>query len=333
MVLLIVAAITILATGFLAGADMELACGGNTLLRVEMDQLAQSGIEHVRGLILHPQEVPASFWTNGATGQQLVGGTQDYYDVGKTERSDPGDYCTYDIKCVAYRKLTDGTKTGQSRLEATLRLDPCVALGVGVHTTLWNAVAVHGDAYCKNGSIDNGRIYGDVLAAGSTGFRTGQLLRPETLPSDWWPPVTVDYSNPDPIWRYVGDRDITETATISGMLLVDGNLTIRHGANGSQIIATKNLPALYVRNKLEIEDVDVRIEGLVVVGGDVQIHAGASITITGALFVGGTLNGLGSTLTIIADPMKAAIVRGAVGSQTTWSPAAGGFFKSIRRWE
>ena len=64
MVLLIVVAITILATGFLAGADTELACGANTLLRMQMDQLAQSGLEHARGLVLHPQDVPADFWSH-----------------------------------------------------------------------------------------------------------------------------------------------------------------------------------------------------------------------------------------------------------------------------
>ena len=73
MVLLIVAAVTILATGFLAGADMELACGNNTLVRFQTDQLAQSGLEHARGLLRHPQEVPVdqngcvTYWT-GARG-------------------------------------------------------------------------------------------------------------------------------------------------------------------------------------------------------------------------------------------------------------------------
>jgi len=355
MVLLIVVAITILATGFLAGTDAELACGANTLLRVQMDQLAQSGLEHARGLILHPQEVPASFWTNGATAQQLVAGSQDYYDIAKIEQPDSGDYCTYDIQCEAYRKLAGGEKTGRSRLAATLRLDPCVALAVGANTTLWSGVKVYGDVYAWNGLTNNGAIYGDVFAASfaGTGAKTGQLISPPTLPADWWPPVTSAYVNPDPdyanrtvsgtlsnatwqpaIWRSDDSLVLAGNVTMQGMLLVVGDLTIRGNAN--TIRAAQNLPALYVSGKLEIEDVsDLRIDGLVVVGGDVHISSPASVTIAGGLFVGGALNleGPGSALTIIADPMRAAIVAGTTGSQTAWSPAAGGFFKSIRRWE
>jgi hypothetical protein len=197
-------------------------------------------------------------------------------------------------------------------------------------------------------------IHGDVFAASfaGTGTRMGQL-NPQALSPDW-PPVTVSYSNsqydpirsisppvagtyaPNSIWRHVGNLDISQTVRVSGMLLVDGNLTVGHGADASRIVAAKNLPALYVSGTLEIEDVnDLRIDGLVVVGGDVHIRSPASLTIVGGLFVGGVLdpNGLGSTMTIIADPMKAAIVKGVTGSQTAWSSTAGGFFKSIRRWE
>jgi hypothetical protein len=356
MVLLIVMAITIISMGFVARMDTELACGENTLLRMQMDQLAESGLEHARGLVLHPQGVSADLGKYDATAQQLVPRStdyphDDYYDlhIGVIQdTSHPFDNCTYDIKCEAYR-IAGGTKTGQSRLEATLRLDPCIALAVGANTMLWSGVRVYGDVYAKSSLANNGMIYGDVFAASlpGTGTKTGQLYlqAPSLDPC----PVTDGYSNsdyptrlvgalpagtyvPDSIWRCIDNLDISGTVRISGMLLVVGNLTVHHGANGSRIIAAKNLPALYVSGKLEIEDVsDLWIEGLVVVGGDVCIHGPAFITITGGLFVVGTLDGPGSTLTIIADPMKAAIVEGATGSQTSWSPAAGGFYKSIRR--
>lgn len=355
MVLLIVMAITIISTGFVARMDTELVCGGNTLMRIQMDQLAESGLEHARGLILHPQDVPAdqagqaTYW-KGEPALQIIDGSRDYYDV-SIQQPDPADDCTYDVKCAAYRKLTDGTKIGQSRLEATLRLDPCVALGVGAHTTLWNGVEVDGDAYCKNGSIDNGRICGDVFATGSTSFRTGQLISPEKLPPNWWPPVTLSYSNSqyDPILPvpmpfagtyvfhhilyYAGNLDISERVTIKGMLFVKGDLTIHGSAHASQIVADKNLPALYVSGKLAIEDVnDVWIQGLVVVGNNMSVTT-SSVKIDGGLFVGGTLEGTLSALKITVDPIRAAIVEGTMGSQTSWSPAVGGFFKSIRRWE
>src|SRR4030042_4736059 len=101
MVLLIVLAITIIATGVLADADTELICGGNMLLRTQMDQLAYSALEHAKGLLLPPQAVPpdphglATYWV-GEAAQQLIAGSQDYYDV-SVEPSDPADFCTYDV--------------------------------------------------------------------------------------------------------------------------------------------------------------------------------------------------------------------------------------------
>jgi hypothetical protein len=227
---------------------------------------------------------------------------------------------------------------------------------VGASTTLWSGLRVYGDVSARNPLTNNGKIYGDVFAStfAGTGTKTGQL-NPQTLSLDW-PPVMAGYVNasyptrlladgvllagsyqPDSIWRCAGDLDITGTVTIKGMLLVGGNLTIRNSASGSQMLAAKNLPALYVGGKLIIESINgLQIEGLVVVDHDVRINTPASnISIVGGLFVGGELNqdGPGPSLTIIADPVRAAIVEGATGSQTSWSPAVGGFFKSIRRWQ
>lgn len=351
MVLLIVLAITILATGFLARADSELACGTNVLLRLQMDQVAESGLEHVRGLVLHPQDVPATFWTNGATGQRLVETSRDYYDVRVSwDPNRATDYCTYDITSEAYR-VVEGRRTARSRLAATLRLDPCIALEVGANTSLWNELKVYGDVYARNDLINNGIIDGDVFAVNltGTGTRMGQL-NPQTL-SLVWPPVTGAYVNPlyptravdanlpagpyapASIWRRVGDLTIHGTVDIKGMLLVLGNLTISADASASQITAAPNLPALYVSGNLVIENLNgLQIEGLVVVDHDIQISATATnLRITGGLFVGGSLNGPGSTMTLIAEPMKAAVVAGVLGSQTCWSPAAGSFFRSIRR--
>jgi len=58
------------------------------LLRVRMDQLADSALEHARGLLLNPQEVSSTYWAGG-TYQQLIGGSSEYYDV--TVARDPYD--------------------------------------------------------------------------------------------------------------------------------------------------------------------------------------------------------------------------------------------------
>jgi len=85
MVLLIVIAIAVLSLGFVSRCDTELACGQNMLLRTEMDQLADSALQHARGLILKPQELSSEYWTGGV-GQQLVADSPDYYDVTVTRK-------------------------------------------------------------------------------------------------------------------------------------------------------------------------------------------------------------------------------------------------------
>jgi cytoskeletal protein CcmA (bactofilin family) len=308
MVLLIVLAITIMATGFLAGTDTELACGANTLLRLQMDQLAESGLEHARGLILHPQDVPADFWTSGATAQQLVADSRDYYDV-RTLRdaNQPTDYCTYDITCEAYR-LAGAEKIGQSRLAAVLRLDPCIGLWSNSSLDFRNSWCLYGDLR-SGGKIVNSAaqqsIDGDAFAGSLEGSIVGQFNDANQLPLAW-PPVTLTYTNPEyangavsgtlsgssypvAIWRSAGDLVLAGDVTIEGMLLVAGNLTIR--GNGNKIVAAPKLPALYVSGNLKIENVDgLQIEGLAVVDRDLQINAAAShVAVVGALFVGGTL--------------------------------------------
>lgn len=308
MVLMIVLAITILATGFLAGTDTELACGANTLLRMQMDQLAESGLEHARGLILHPQDVPADFWTSGATDQQLAAGSRDYYNVRTTrDANQPMDYCTYDLTCEAFR-LVGSEKTGQSRLAATLRLDPCIGLWSNGNLDFRKTWILYGDLRSGGKVVSlaaQQAIDGDAFTGSLEGSVVGQLSDANQL-SLAWPPVTLTYTNPEyangtvsgtlsgstyppAIWRSAGDLVLDGNVTIQGMLLVGGNLIIRGNAN--RIVAARRLPALYVRGTLTIEKVDgFQIEGLAVVDHDVQINAAAvKVAVVGALFVGGTL--------------------------------------------
>ncbi len=89
---MIVMVIAILSLGFLSRSDVELACGRNMELRAQMDYLAESGLEHARGLILNPQDVASEYWP-GEELQQLVTGSSDYYDlVVARDDTDPTDY-------------------------------------------------------------------------------------------------------------------------------------------------------------------------------------------------------------------------------------------------
>ena len=62
--------ITVLALGYLSKSDVELACGANMQLKSKTDYLAESALEHAKGLILNPQEVSGEYFT-GSTSQQV----------------------------------------------------------------------------------------------------------------------------------------------------------------------------------------------------------------------------------------------------------------------
>ena len=158
VVLFIVMAITILAFGFLSRSDVELACGQNMALRTATDYLAESGLQHARGLILNPQDVSTEYWT-GATGQQLVAGSSDYYDVAVTKLGP----CNYQITSEAYRQK--GTeKIGRSNLTAELRLDPCYCeSGLALRGFRESQTTVNGDVYCNGDLSGIGYYYTAML--------------------------------------------------------------------------------------------------------------------------------------------------------------------------
>ena len=163
VVLFVVMVATILSLGFLSRSDVELACGGNMILRTQMDYLAESGLEHARGLILNPQDVGSEYWA-GDVRQQLVAGTDDYYDVNVVKLGE----CNYQITCDAYREKS-GEKIGRSSLEAELRLDPCIAYWADTDATIWQGITIAGDVDCNGVLTNNGAIDGDVFANGFSG--------------------------------------------------------------------------------------------------------------------------------------------------------------------
>jgi len=308
VVLFVIMAITILSLGFLSRSDAELACGRNMLLRTQMDQLADSALEHARGLILEPQDVPCDYWP-GATGQQIMADSDDYYDVSVT--CDPTDRCTYQITCEAYR-MKNVEKTGRSLLLAELRLDPYISLWTGADLIFRPHWSLQGDLYCADAVTNLGvnTIDGDAFSKLLTGPISGHHKMPTDLSPGLlvWPPVTGAYVNPDYIpasigpgvvadaaytparvWRCAGDLVLGNNVAIDGMLLVEGSLTI--AGNASRITAAKNLPALYVHGDLAVEEINgFAVQGLAVVDGNVKISAAASgVQVLGALFTRKTL--------------------------------------------
>ncbi|MHC4227370.1 MAG: hypothetical protein ACYSWW_07860 [Planctomycetota bacterium] len=365
-VLFIVMTITILALGFLSQSDVELACGQNMVLRTQMDYLAESGLEHARGLILNPQDIASAYWT-GAVTQQLVAGSDDYYDVDVVKLGERN----YQITCDAYR-LDAAVKTVRSSLGAELRLDPCIAYWAGASTTISSLVTVNGDVYCNGNLSGDGAIAGDVFASGSitASNLTGQknevflgtpvdfcgldvndfnpsyyinlisypvnIIDPNISNVTFVPgggnPAGVNYGSGDPNNLVSLDGNVN----INGMLVIDGDLTIR-GTN-NVITAVKNFPALLVSGELIIEDgATLQVTGLAQIGQRIAVTTGAqSMDIDGALFVAnGGIDGSALSSIVIditAVPSVAAIrTWPAAGVANDWSQAAGAFFRGIER--
>lgn len=313
VVLAIVMTVTILSLGFLSRSNVELACGENMILHAQMDSLAESGVEHAKGLILNPQDIDSEYWT-GATAQQLVAGSNDYYDMAVArDESNPNNRCNYIVDCNSYR-LKGGEQIGRGSLTAELRLDPCVALWTKTDTTIWNGLNVYGDVYCGGTLMNNGSITGDAFSVGAvsnsnilvgkqseyvdvntplgwprvtvadftsrygtvtvTGTLSGQALGP-------YDPARVCYSN--------GDLVLAGNVQIDGMLLVRGNLTIQ-GA-GNVITAAKNLPALFVTGEVQVKaGASLQINGLAVLHNHILINGDASlVNVLGGLFVQQTI--------------------------------------------
>ena len=333
VVLLVVMAITILSLGFLARSDVELACGANMILRTQMDYLAESGLEHAKGLILSPQDVSSQYWT-GALRQQLVAGSADYYDV-VVVRDDPN-LCNYFITCDAYRER-NGEEIGRSGLKAEVRLDPCIAFWAGKGTTVWQRITINGDVYCNGTLTNEGVINGDVFVGVLNGSIAGQQKAVGDLSLEW-PEVTVGdftsrYSvqpigsslsgvtfgpyNPVRVcYNGAGDVELNGNVQIDGMLVVEGDLII--GGAGNVITAAKNLPALLTTGDLIIESGGgLNIDGLAIVEGQVRVSGGAGdISIVGGLFSG---EGIAETATDSSPNNNV----GVLYNGPTWRPSGG----------
>ena len=365
VVLFVVMVVTVLSLGFLSQSDVELACGENMLLRVQMDYLAESGLEHAKGLVLNPQDVDSEYW-GGAEGMQIVEGSSDYYDVNVVKLG-LGE-CNYQITSSAYRER-GGEKVGRSSLTAEVRLDPCIALRTGTQWTSEPLTTINGDVYCEDNLRGSADINGDGFSTGYVDATNIQGRKNEYVSQ---PPVDLpglevgDYisgyyvgynnyavdiidsndhpggsfipteGNPAGVRYCTGDVKVGSGVSIQGMLVVNGTLKIT-GANNS-ISAVKNFPALIVNGELVMETgATLEVNGLAQIGQRILVNgANVEIDVEGSVFiVQGNIDGAeenSANIEITAAPDKASIqIWPTPGNPVRWSPAAGAFFRSIER--
>jgi hypothetical protein len=329
-----------------------------------MVHLAESGLEHARGLILSPQDVDTEYW-QGDVGQQLVAGGNDYYDVNVVKLAE----CNYQITCTAYREKS-GERVGRSGLVAELRLDPCIAFWVGGDAAISQRITVNGDVYCSGHLSGGGYVDGDVFAGGSITASdvVGRKNEAVTEPPVSWPGLgisdfsptyyigstlystDIEDSNVHPVGNFFpnagsnpagirycsGEVELPGNVNIEGTLVVNGNLRVS-GTN-NVISAVKNFPALLVSGEVIIEDGGtLEVRGLAQIGQKIEVKAGAqNLNIDGGLFIanGGIEGSASSSISIVitAGPAIAAIQTWpVVDNCVRWTPAGGAFFKSITR--
>jgi cytoskeletal protein CcmA (bactofilin family) len=344
VVLFVVMAATLISLGFIAKSDVELTCGRNVSLRMQMDYLAQSGLVHAKALITNPQDADtesAGYWA-GDNALQIEAG-DDYYDLTVARNdSDPADRCTYDIQSLAYRQV-EAQKTAQSYLNARLRLDPCIAYWAGADTTVSNTITVNGDVYCSGNLTNLGTINGDVFASGTitiTGSGTVLGQKNESVSTAPIDPLNIQIDDFDPQYYFQHDVDsdyvaytpkfpapgddieigtdpagvivyngqliLNQDVSINGTLIVNGDLILN--GNSLTITSVKNFPALVVNGDPNAANGRLTVTGLVQVDNMYVGAAAGDITITGALVAQGGMTvapGYTANITITTAPMIA----------------------------
>jgi len=367
VVLFIVMAITILSLGFLSKSDVELACGENMIIRTQMDYLADSALQQAKGFILNPQDVSGEYWT-GASAQQLVAGSDDYYDVSVNQT---GPY-NYAINCTAYKEK-QGEQIARGKLAAQLRLNPCFAYYQYDKKDLYSEVTINGDAYFCDDVKVYGEVRGDVYSKKSletkdSGTIQGRQYEDNSIYETYIPGIyswqfSMFYfigstlytvggifpgsyedlqlgpsgSNPAGIFYCSDNLELEGDCSINGMLVVGDDLKLSNGCNLT-ITAVKNFPALLVVDNITFEndDCELDITGLAKVVGhiDLKNKENSILNVVGALYVfeDGIVNTGRGTVTITASQEKGSIQTWpAAGVPNRFSPAAGAFFKSIER--
>ncbi len=276
VVLILVMAITIISFGFLARSDMELACAANVPVKMQMDYLAESGLEHARSVLVNPQDADTSavgYW-QGGTGLQIAGGS-DYYDLiitGAAAGFTPK--LTYDVDCTAYR-LNDGDRVAQSRLTAKLRMDPFIAYSQGTDEDMSSTVQINGDVWAGKNPKIYGAVNGDVFSA-ETATDLGSVLGDIT--NDTTAPVgsaglVADSYNSSYYYDIDGDGDGDGPYTVE---VLPSDISFSFPAAGA------NNPAkiYYCDGNLHLDRLTSDVTGTLVVKGNLELDLDCSFAIT-----------------------------------------------------
>jgi hypothetical protein len=127
VVLFIVMGITLFSMAYVARCDSELVCTKKMAMRIRMDYLSQSALQHARALIIGPPNVIPIGYTE-QIGLQLEAG-EEYYDLTISDPVviNPGDpnisEYIYQVQCSAYKPV-QGQSSFRNELNAQIKFTP-----------------------------------------------------------------------------------------------------------------------------------------------------------------------------------------------------------------
>jgi hypothetical protein len=367
VMLIVIFTVTVLSIGFLSRSDVQLAVGENTVVRYQMDYLAESGMEYAKGIILSPQQLSSQYWT-GVTAGQLTPDSNDYYDITVSKIGG----MNYNVNCVAYREI-NSENVARSALKSELRIDPCIGYYQKDKKELPSQVTIEGDVYFGDEADIFGDIYGDVYSnkdiwvsfgANVTGGQNEYKSSPVNPPGistadlsnvyyyngggpysvkvisdsyeDSLPSPGTD--NPAKVYYCNGNLELEDTININGTLIVKDDFKLKEDCNIT-IQPVKNMPALIVGHDIKNDDTyqTLSIDGYVQIGHHIDMHGkfGTNINIDGALYIlgDGIMNTNGCNINITAHPDLAGLNFRTPSGTVNWNCAAGAFYKNLERVE
>lgn len=371
VILIVIFTGTVLSLGFLSRSDLQLAAGHNTATRYKIDYLAESGLDYAKIQILSPQGQDGEYWS-GMTGLQLESGSDNCCDVNVT-RVNSMDYeiVSQAYQQKDSEKTARSSLKTQLRIDPCIgyyqhdkkEIPSEVSITGDVYCN--QEITVYGYI---DGDVYSGGLISDPHK-NITGSRNEDKSSPVDLPgisaSDYSSSYYYDgggpysprqlyswriyegneefpwpgYGNPARVYYCSGDLHLEDSIYIDGTLVVKNDLELENDCNIT-IRPKKNMPALIVEHDIKIDDTyqDLDVEGYVQIGHHIDMHgqAGTDINIKGALYIlgDGIMNTDNTGIQVTAYPDFAALrIWENTSSYFEWTPAAGAFFKDIKRFQ
>jgi hypothetical protein len=316
LALILIAAGSLLAMGFLQIASDRSVTAQNFVLSKRAEFLAESGVAEACYWLRHPEWTSRAVWT-GASGRRPDATRLDYYNVTVTQ--DAVDPQRYKVSSEGHLVETAGermvrTVAGDFRMyygftdavmaSKDLNVPACAKIRGNIYVTgnLNNGGTIDGSVWAGGTIANTGTISGltspscpirsigiyaiaaPVMYTYNSFSYAAQDIPAEANMDQTW---QSNPGNPMGVYWRNGNLRLAGTTTVGGTLVVSGDLELQPGST-TVITSKPGFPALVVKNNLKFKDdnINATITGSVIVQARLvatpqTIHA--SLTINGTL--------------------------------------------------